>query len=304
MPISGTPASARVAAALRAPVPTARAVERKGRHILRRVPRSVRRAAASPVDYLQTPPIVVNSFPKSGTHLLWQIAGALPRVRDYGSFVASAPSIRHRTRPDSDLERRLQAIAPGELVRAHLWHGEAAIRRLAEKNAAHIFLYRDPRDVVVSEAHYLAEMAPWHALHPYFARLPEFESRILLSINGLPGLDEGVWYPDVARRFEPYAGWLSEPEVLSLRFEDVLADRDECADRVATAYGRRSLDGVDEVAFRARLRRGVAPERSHTFRTGTSGGWRECFTAEHREAMKRVGGKLLIRLGYESGEDW
>jgi len=39
-------------------------------------------------DYLGYPPVLANSFPKSGTHLLIQILQALPGIRDLGDFLA------------------------------------------------------------------------------------------------------------------------------------------------------------------------------------------------------------------------
>jgi hypothetical protein len=46
------------------------------------------------------------------------------------------------------------------------------------------------------------------------------------------------------------------------------------------------------------------PQRSPTFRTGKSGGWRKAFTEEHKHLFKEVAGDLLIRLGYEINSDW
>lgn len=46
------------------------------------------------------------------------------------------------------------------------------------------------------------------------------------------------------------------------------------------------------------------PQRSPTFRKGKVGGWRESFTDKHKQLFKEVSGDLLLRLGYEQGEDW
>ena len=52
------------------------------------------------------------------------------------------------------------------------------------------------------------------------------------------------------------------------------------------------------------LDQSIEPARSPTFRTGKSGGWREAFTAAHKQAFKQVSGDLLQLLGYERDEGW
>jgi len=48
----------------------------------------------------------------------------------------------------------------------------------------------------------------------------------------------------------------------------------------------------------------IQPGRSHTFRSGKTGGWREHFTDEHKTLFKDVAGDLVVRLGYEKTNDW
>jgi hypothetical protein len=81
--------------------------------------------------------------------------------------------------------RFLSGLVSGELVRAHLHHSPEAERAAAEQGIAHFFIYRDPRDVAVSEAHYLRSMNRWHKLHPHFKRLPSFDQALSLCIEGL-----------------------------------------------------------------------------------------------------------------------
>jgi len=48
----------------------------------------------------------------------------------------------------------------------------------------------------------------------------------------------------------------------------------------------------------------IQPKKSHTFRAGKTGGWREFFTEEHKRLFKDVAGDLLVRLRYEKNNDW
>jgi hypothetical protein len=48
----------------------------------------------------------------------------------------------------------------------------------------------------------------------------------------------------------------------------------------------------------------IQPRKSHTFRSGKTGGWRGHFTDQHKKLFKDVAGDLLVRLGYEENNDW
>ena len=285
--------------------PTANAVRRKAGSVVGRGRRAVKQLASSYVDYAERPPVIANSFPKSGTHLLRQLADALPATVDYGTFIASVPPIRHRPRSAHDSLRKICAIAPGELVRAHLWYSPEAVACLRRVNAVHLFIYRDLRDVAVSETHYLTEMAPWHALHRHFARLPTMSERLMLAIRGLPPDHEGVYYPGIGRRFAAYAGWLADESVVGIRYEDLTSgDLDAELTRIAKAMNARVQVPMEPAEFARAARAAIDPKRSHTFRVGRVGGWRAAFGPEHCEAMLEEAGTLLVDLGYESGLDW
>jgi len=52
------------------------------------------------------------------------------------------------------------------------------------------------------------------------------------------------------------------------------------------------------------LESSINPAKSPTFRSGKTGEWKKYFTEEHRKIFKDVAGDLLVRLGYESNNDW
>lgn len=279
------------------------AIGRKGRMAALRLPRAVHRRAPG-ADYASNPPVLVNSVPKSGTHLLHAVAASLPGVRDYHSFVASVPSVVHRPRSEAATSARLRAIAPGELLRAHLWHSAVAAEQLRRSNVVHLLTIRDPRDVVVSEAHYLAEMAPWHSLHRSFAERSGVGERITLAIEGL-GPHGSRWYPPIGQRLAPYVRWITEPGVHTFRYEDLIGERRlDAVRRVVAAFAAASAAPVDIDAIAARAATGIDERRPHTFRKGGAGGWRSAFTPEHKDLFKLRAGDLLVRLGYEQDDGW
>src|SRR5687768_14012410 len=86
------------------------------------LPKRVRGQRATPDDFFTAPPVLANSFPKSGTHLVFQIVDALPNSTNYGAFLASmTSSFRFRERSPDNASRFIRNIVPGEIVRGHLF---------------------------------------------------------------------------------------------------------------------------------------------------------------------------------------
>jgi len=270
------------------------AIARKGVDFALQVPRLVVRAGASPSEYLARPPLLANSFPKSGTNLLRQVLHGLPGSRSFGSFIASTPSLTLRERDPARICALVRRIVPGEVVGAHIFHDASIADAAAARGCVHYFIHRDPRDVAVSEAHYLTYMNHWHRLHGYFRhRLGSDAERVLAAITGIDESEHPVGYPDIGRRFARYAGWIGRTDVCAVRYEQLVGGaRDATMRAMIDFYRDRTGREVDTERVLARMRSRIAPERSHTFRDGRPGAWREIFDERHHEAFARVAGAL------------
>lgn len=269
------------------------------------IPRFKKRLFCKDKDYLSFPPVLCNSFPKSGTHLLKQILEVLPLVNDYGTFWATMPSLSFKERLPEELLSKIYKLVPGEIVTAHLLYNEKYHKALGRKNAVHFFIYRDLRDVVISEAYYLTFMNKWHCLHRYYNSLPSNEARISFAIEGasVPGFQ--YCYPNIAERFRRYMGWLSKSEVYTIKFEDLVSEQQE---EVVTGIVKFYLEHFqqesnEELIVRNALAN-ISPSNSHTFRQGKVRGWQNVFSHEHKEQMKAIAGDLLIELEYEKDTNW
>lgn len=281
------------------------AVVRKSFDYLQHVPREVRRLGIKEEDYIHNPPVLANSFPKSGTHLLLQILKAIPEITHYGTFIASKPTLSYRERSEEKHIRLLRRIIPGEVVPAHLFYEKQYHDILRQQNCVHFFIYRDLRDVVVSEAFYLSEMNRWHRLHPYFASLAGMEERIMTAIRGISDPGFSGHYPHVAERFSNYQGWVNDPQVCTVRFEDLVSsDRKKHLKRMADYYLRHSSLEIDVDKLVVLFESSIQPEKSHTYRKGKAGGWANVFTGAMKDQMKAIAGDLLINLGYEQDMNW
>jgi hypothetical protein len=279
---------------------------RKGARAALFVPKWLRSWTATADDYAACPPVLANSFPKSGTHLLAQICEGLPGRENYGAFLGSeTSSFQLRERSPENTARFIRGFVPGEIIRGHLYYESGYTDALAARNTVNYFVYRDPRAVVVSEAHYLREMNRWHRLAPYFRQAATIEDAIALSITGLEPPAPGIFYPNIAARFARYHGWLRHKDCLPIRYEDLVSDgRGIVIQQMAELYARHAGGNFELEACIGAMTAAIAPQKSHTFRSGKKSGWRKEFTPEHRRLFDQVAGDLLIELGYERDHAW
>lgn len=246
------------------------------------------------------------SFPKSGTHLLDQILLGFSKVAPFStrlhSFYAEYEGESGRGRSVVQALAWLDALASRDVASAHLFARPEVVERVATPAFLPYFIFRDPRDVVVSHVFYVTEMESRHVHHAYYASLPDFDARLRISILGRPELDNA--FPNIADRFAPYLGWMDRPEVLKLHFEALVNDRVGALDSILRHFlGRIPLD-VPRAAMLAALENSINPRRSPTFRSGRTGEWKRYFTPEHKQLFQSVAGDLLQLLGYEPGDDW
>jgi hypothetical protein len=257
---------------------------------------------------LDSPVLFGNSFPKSGTHLLTQVLAGFSRC---GPVVNSGLSAITMYSGTTGAQRSLETILgeidrlrPGDVGYGHLHAAPEIVQVLCRDGVAPYFILRDPRDVAVSHVFYITEREPDHIHHHYYAQvLTSFDERLQVSIEGRPGLD--FPFPNISARFEPYLTWLERPEVLTLRFEDFITQKEETLGTIldhAVARGFR-YRGERETAVDL-LSSAIDPQRSPTFRSGKVGAWKEHFTTEHKRLFKQVAGDLLVKLGYESDQSW
>lgn len=254
------------------------------------------------------PIFFANSFPKSGTHLLTQVLQGLTKIGpavDGGlpavlTFDGPSGEIRSQNQILKDLQR----LSPGDIAYGHLHALPSVVSLLTQDGMAPVFIFRDPRDVVVSHVHYVTEMEPTHVHHQFYNQeLKTFDERLRVSILGRP--DSGIDFPNIQERFEPYLGWLERSEVLVLQFEDFITNQDKTLLRVLDhARGRGFPVEMEEQEALQILKSAIDPTRSPTFRSGKVGKWRESFMDEHKILFKEVAGDLLVKLGYEQSTDW
>ena len=258
--------------------------------------------------FRDSPILFANSFPKSGTHLLTQVLQGFsnigPAVNCGLPAIVTFSSQSGKQRPNQQILTDLRRLLPGDISYGHLHAIPEVVNFLSKENWVACFILRDPRDVVISHVYYVTEMEPQHIHHHYYAQvLKTFDDRLRTSILGRQDID--FPFPNIRDRFDPYLGWMNCPDLLSLRFEDFLADQPGTIGKIVDhAVARGFPLRVERQKAVKQLQTHIDPKRSPTFRSGKAGGWRQAFSEENKEIFKDVAGDLLIQLGYEENDQW
>jgi hypothetical protein len=268
--------------------------------------------------------IVANSIPKSGTHLLDRLlvllgfriveGGIRPHLvagrfrparrllRGWGEKVTiGVVSPQHISR--RWLARRLSRVPDGGFVNAHCIYTPELAGLFHEGGMRVVCILRDPRDVAVSQMHYIKERRQ-HFAHEGYMALPSDHERLLISIRG--GELGGRRLQSLAERYGRFLGWERDGGAAMVKFEDLVGHGgggSEEAQRLAVERVAGHLGVPVEEGTLGRVEEGLFGV-GRTFRKGQIGGWREEFSAEHEEAVKEVLGPLLVELGYEAGPEW
>jgi hypothetical protein len=258
------------------------------------------------LSFGEAPPVFGNSKPKSGSHLLLQLLHGLTQIMPL-AYVQAEPirsiTKEGRRRNAVEILEDLRRIPRGVVGWGYLDPTDENVEFLCRPDQVNYFLYRDPRDLLVSQVFFATDMYEDHGMHAYYNSLPDFGSRLHVAITGID--QSGLKMVSVKQRYQGVLAWLTTPGVLCLRFEDLIEHPDETLTMM--------LDEVEKTSYRIPtgrpeaqrvLRASMQPRKSRTFRSGKVGGWREYFTPEHRRLFLDVAGDLLIRLGYEEGNDW
>jgi hypothetical protein len=269
-----------------------------------------RRLAAAlvwgPGRLAQNPAVLGNAMPKSGSHLIIQILQGLPKL---GAFVNPGFPPVNRSQDNHKLSRaeimvNIQRMRSGDIGYGYIGCEEPFKSALTRSGMASIFVYRDPRDMVISQVFYATEMNLDHGMHQYYTEnLHNIEERINAAIQGVDEPDADL--RSIRSRWDKYFGWFQTPEVLCVRFEDLILNRNTALESIMDYLNLRGFTAQPARSHALKvLNQAIEPKRSGTFRKGKPGNWQEHFSKSNKSVFKESTDDLLIRLGYEKDNDW
>jgi len=257
-------------------------------------------------SFSEAPPIFGNAKPKSGSHLLLQVLGGFTQIMPY-RYVDADPvrtiTKEGRRKTKEEMLDELRRVPQGVIGWGYVDATPENASFLTEAGRVNYFIYRDPRDMLVSQVFFATDMHEEHGMHDYYNSLPDFGERLKVAITGIDR--DGLKMVSVRQRYEGVFQWLGQNNVMCIRFEDLINNRDSTL--------KSMLDEVEKTGYQIPTPRekalsvlvdAIQPKKSHTFRSGKTGGWKQQFTDEHKSLFKEVAGDLLVRLGYEENNDW
>jgi hypothetical protein len=256
------------------------------------------------LSFNEAPPMFGNAKPKSGSHLLLQVLAGFTQIMPY-AYVQAEPvrtiTKDGRRREQAEVSADLRRVPRGVIGWGYVDPTPENVSMLCRQERVTYFIYRDPRDMLVSQVFFATDIYEEHGMHAYYNSLPDFGSRLKAAIVGVD--QEGLRMVNVRQRYEGVLQWLAQKNVFCLRYEDLMDHRE------ATLGGM--LDHVQQTGYviptpRAEalsvLSQAIRPTKSRTFRSGRTGGWKEQFSDEHKELFRKVAGDLLVQLGYEDSD--
>jgi hypothetical protein len=218
----------------------------------------------------------------------------------------------------------------------HLLPMAEYIEKFARRaDIALFFIYRDPRDQVVSLMHHIRRLrARKDDSWKEEADALSDDELLTAAIQGCKlhvtdnQTETHIFTTDVNTRYRTYLKWLDVPGVHATRFEDLIGAEgggsreaqhqeirnialhmgvildNEAVDHVTKKIKKAFLekeslfDDHDDVQHKALFGDSV------TFHKGQIGAWKNEFTENHKKLFKEIAGQLLIDLGYEKDYNW
>lgn len=258
------------------------------------------------LTFTEAPPIFGNAKPKSGSHLLTQVLGGFCRIAPY-AYVEAEPvrtvKVSGGRFSADEILRQLKRIPRGVIGWGYVDATPENVAFLCRPERVNYFIYRDPRDMLISHIFFATDMHQGHGMHEYYQTLSDFDARLKVAITGID--QDGLYMVSVRQRYEGVFQWLEQPAVLCIRFEELIHEQERILNQM--------LDQVEKTGYLIPTPRPKAleilletiqPKKSKTFRSGKTGEWRKYFKDEHKALFKEVAGDLLVRLGYEKNNDW
>lgn len=144
-----------------------------------------------------------------------------------------------------------------------------------------LYIYRDPRDVILSAYEYGIRKA--EKGHPNF-----FSARV-------PSIETGVDW--IKLHLKNWQWWMNHPGIIATRYEDFLTDYDH---QLAKVFDYLELD-VEDKALRSlveKYRPGKPPQPGTHFHKGIVGRFREVFSAEQIQFCHEELGHALRAMNY------
>jgi hypothetical protein len=232
------------------------------------------------VSAIKARPILVNSIPKSGTHL---IESLLCKNNVY--YRKLSPTYNPRIHSTKILSNQISQMNRNEVIFSHFPYSPDLLYTTKSHDVASLFLMRDPRDIVVSNAHFIPTLKK-HVHHQALVNL-RFDQRLDILIRG----SESLEVPSIFEKYEPFVPWVEHADLV-LRFE-TLSKNASAEEKTASMNKIMALTGIEF----PQENQETDSTQNTTFRKGISGEWASILNEEQKELFAT--NNVIRTLGYK-----
>lgn len=243
------------------------------------------------------------SIPKSGTHLLWR---CIEIMTNKGVAVKMNPHYKYTDDANSFMD---------------------------DNNYIKFFIYRDPRDQIISSyfwvQHEIENIKLKQKLVDIYNNFEKFKGSganylaykdmhidnfihdlIYNGSNFFDGFGGPFFYKKFGKKFKTYGinefynsflPWMNVKNVCVVKFENLVGANGGGSQELQFAELKKIAEHLGIQLTPAQIVK-VSQDmfgKTHTFREGKIGGWRKQFKPEHTKAFNDKAGELLKNLGYE-----
>jgi hypothetical protein len=226
--------------------------------------------------------VLINSLPKSGTHLLSSILLQIPGIAITGDLT-DLDKGDHSVNRTQLFKEKTSSFKEGIWV-GHMPYSTEMDNEIKAASLKTIFIYRDPRAVVTSLAHYV-ESTPHH---PYFNILKNYNHDEKLRIL-IEGFGNGKNHyelnqhsiPSLLNYTKAYIGWLESQHVLAISFESLIGNKQH--ETLTRICEHLNLTGTTIPI----LKRGIGNRDSYTFRKADIDSWKSELNENHQAIIQK-----------------
>ena len=245
------------------------------------------------------PRTLLISIPKCGTHLLIKCIKLLSGAQLKFTGDVTIPHY---------IDVSLSGLQSDTFLVSHIPSTQDFVNAIGKHNVRVLFIYRDPRDQLVSYAHYIRNNNCSKHPHPAWpmARDMSLDEIIdsLMTEKKLYHFFHGI--SDVNEFYRAFMPWMNFKDFLVIRFEDLIGTKGGGSLDAQRATVKAVANYLDISLTEQKLQYVIDTlfGGGSAFRIGQIGSWKTTFNQRQKEVFKKVAGQLLIDLGYEKDFDW
>ncbi|PGK31802.1 hypothetical protein CN907_26780 [Bacillus anthracis] len=244
---------------------------------------------------------LVSTVPKSGTHLLMQILEAVPLMNLKKFYYFETSCNQTNLEQLNNFKKELLSLKKYDALLGHHWYSSHCKELLDSLKVKHVYLYRDPRDVIISYINHCIRFND-QPISGILESCTSIQEAILMVLSG-----NNNEYPRFIELFNPTYQWIefkNDSNFYCISYESLVSidtRYDTIYKLIEFLYDDLPLS-INEMTNLGM--KGINPDTCPTFHKGEIGQWANFFDEVVKEHFKDAIGNLLIETGYEKDNNW